>query len=307
MASATAQPNGNGKALVPPNATSQLSYSGTPRGPDGISYPDDYVDKLRNPITRMEIYEEMGNDDAVHTGIDARRQEICAANWSLSTESTDTNATEILEFCEDAIYPFLDDILRLLGGGALQYGFGAIEPVLQWSDRPTVSSISRGRTTRATRTGAGERIYIRKLAHIRQPGVWTFKIAGPKDPTGAMPGDLLTIRQYVFDGVSFDQRDIPAEKALLWVYNKQGDDHWGVPPTRHCYKAWTFKQQIEKLNLLHIDKFGVGTPVAEEGEGWQQADRDRLAAYLKAWRSGASNFILHPNRSRSSATTASRR
>jgi hypothetical protein len=295
MASATAQPNGNGKALVPPNATSQLSYSGTPRGPDGISYPDDYVDKLRNPITRMEIYEEMGNDDAVHTGIDARRQEICAANWSLSTASTDTNATEILEFCEDAIYPFLDDILRLLGGGALQYGFGAIEPVLQWSDRPTVSSISRGRTTRATRTGAGERIYIRKLAHIRQPGVWTFKIAGPKDPTGAMPGDLLTIRQYVFDGVSFDQRDIPAEKALLWVYNKQGDDHWGVPPTRHCYKAWTFKQQIEKLNLLHIDKFGVGTPVAEEGEGWQQADRDRLAAYLKAWRSGASNFILHPN------------
>jgi hypothetical protein len=81
-----AGPKSNGVALVPPNATSQLSYSGTPRGPDGITYPDDYVDKLRNPITRMQIFEEMGNDDAVHTGIDARRQEICAANWSLTTE-----------------------------------------------------------------------------------------------------------------------------------------------------------------------------------------------------------------------------
>jgi hypothetical protein len=294
MATAAAD-NGKSIALVPPNATSQLSYSGTPRGPDGISYPDDYVDKLRNPITRMEIFEEMGNDDAVHTGVDARRQEICAANWSLTTEDKSDLGNQILEYAEDTIYPFLDDILRLLGGGAMQYGFGALEPVLQWSATPIVSSISRGRTTRSTRLGDAERIYLRKIAHIRQPGVWSFMIAGPKDPSGAMPGDLLKIRQYVFDGVTFDQRDIPAEKALLWVYNKQGDDHWGVAPTRHCYKAWTFKQQIEKLNLLHIDKFGVGTPVAEEGEGWVQADRDRLATYLKAWRSGAHNYILHPN------------
>jgi hypothetical protein len=39
----------------------------------------------------------------------------------------------------------LDDLLRWLGGGAMQYGFGAIEPVFQWSDSPIVSSISRGR------------------------------------------------------------------------------------------------------------------------------------------------------------------
>lgn len=293
MATAT-DPKTNGTALVPPNATSQLSYSGTPRGPDGMSTPDDYVDRMRNPITRMEVFEEMGNDDAVHTGIDARRQEICAANWSLTTEDKSDLGTQILEYTEDTIYPFLDDILRLLGGGAMQYGFGALEPVLQWSNAPIVSSISRGRTTRATRSGDTERIYLRKLAHIRQPGVWSFMIAGSKDPSGALPGDLLKIRQYVFDGVSFDQRDIPAEKSLLWVYNKQGDDHWGVPPTRHCYKGYTFKQQIERLNLLHLDKFAVGTPIAEEGEAWGPAERTRLATFLKDWRSGAHNYIIHP-------------
>jgi hypothetical protein len=294
MASATAQPNGNGKALVPPNATSQLSYSGTPRGPDGITTPDDYAPKMANPVTRMEIFEEMGQgDDAVHTAIDARRQELCAANWQLSTESDAPNATEILEFTEDNIYPLLDDLLRLLGGGALHYGFGAVEPVYQWSDRPIVSSIARGKVQRATRTGQ-QRIYLRKLAHIRQTGVYTFRIAGPNDPAGRLPGDLISIDQHVFDGATFRQRQIPAEKVLMWVYDKQGDDFWGVPPTRHCYKAWSYKQQIEKLNVMHIDKFGVGTPVLQEGEGWQQSDRDRAATMLMNWRSGARNYVMYP-------------
>jgi hypothetical protein len=283
----------NGKAIVPPDATSQVSYSGTPRGPDGTAMPDDYNRDLANPIRRMEIFEEMGNDDAVQTGILARRQEICAANWQLSTEDTTPLGTEILEFVEDNIYPKIDDILRWLGGGSMQYGFGALEPVYQWSNRPIVSSIVRGKVTRATRTGE-QRIYLRKLAHLRQTSVNSFKIAGPNDPTGALPGDLLTIEQQPFDGVTFRKRSVPGVKTLLWSYNRQGDDYFGVPPTRACYKAWGSKQQIEKLNLLHLDKFAVGTPVAEEGEAWGPAERGRLAEFLRGWRSGAHNYIIHP-------------
>jgi hypothetical protein len=281
------------KAIVPPDATTQVSYSGTPRGPDGTAWPDDYNRDLANPVRRMEIFEEMGNDDAVQTGILARRQEICAANWQLSTEDTTPLGQEILEFTEDNVYPVLDSILRLLGAGGMQYGFGALETVLQWSDRPIVSSITRGKVARATRNGE-QRIYIRKLAHLRQTSVNAFKIAGPNDPSGQLPGDLQAIEQHPFDGVSFRQRYVPADKVLLWVYNKQGDDFFGVPPTRACYKAWGSKQQIERLNLLHLDKFAVGTPVAEEGEGWGPAERTRLATFLQGWRSGAHNYIIHP-------------
>jgi hypothetical protein len=283
--------NNNGNAVVPPDATTQVSYSGTPRGPDGTAYPDDYVRELADPIRRMEIFEEMGNDDAVQTGILARRQEICAANWQLSTEAK--GDTEILEFTEDNVYPVLDSILRLLGAGGMQYGFGALETVLQWSDRPIVSSITRGKVARATRNGE-QRIYIRKLAHLRQTSVNAFKIAGPNDPNGQLPGDLISIQQHPFDGVTFRQRSVPADKVLLWSYNKQGDDYFGMPPTRACYKAWKFKSQIERLNLLHLDKFAVGTPIAEEGEAWGPAERKRLGEFLSAWRSGAHNYIIHP-------------
>jgi hypothetical protein len=293
MASAAAQ--SSEKALVPSNATAQVSYSGTPRGPDGTTQPDDYVFELANPVRRMEIFEEMGQgDDAVHTGIAARRQEILAANWQLSTEGTAANKTEILEFVEDNIYPILDDVLRWLGGGALQYGVGVMEPVYQWSTAPIVASISRGKVKRAVRRG-DEKIYVRKLAHIRQTGIETFIIAGPTD-TAALAGDLLTVRQHVFDGASFRRREIPAEKLVMWTYDRQGDDYWGVPPARHCYKGWKFKQQLERLNLLHNDKFSVGTPVVVEPEGgYTDAERTRTANFLRAWRSTSDNFLIVPN------------
>jgi hypothetical protein len=137
----------------------------------------------------------------------------------------------------------------------------------------------------------------------------TFKIAGPNDPTGATAGRSALDRQHVFDGATFRQREIPPRKRCSGRTTSRATTHWGVPPTRHCYKAWTFKQQIEKLNLLHIDKFGVGTPVAEEGEGWQQADRDRSRPTSRRGDRaiGTTSCTRTAVRSRSSATKASRR
>jgi hypothetical protein len=49
------------------------------------------------------------------------------------------------------------------------------------------------------------------------------------------------------------------------------------------------------LNLLHVDKFGVGTVVVEEGEGWTELERTRMAQFVAAWRSGSSNYVMHPS------------
>jgi hypothetical protein len=284
---ATSAASTTDRALPPSDATTQLSYSGTPRQPDGRTHPDDYVTELRIPQRRMQVYEEMGaSDDAIHTAIDSRRQQINAANWTLATEDKTPRGQEILGFIEDNLYPHIDNLIRWLGGGALQYGFGAVEPVFEWSDTPLVASISKGKVVRATSKAGARRIWLAKLAHIRQRSVETFNISET--------GDLREVWQYVYNGVRFARVKIPADKVLHWTYNQQGDDHWGVPPTRHCYKAWNFKLQLERLNILSFDRFGVGVPVAEEGEGWTQAERDRLAGFLKAFRSGDSAFVIHP-------------
>lgn len=234
----------------------------------------------------MEIFEEMGNDDAVRTALDARRQETCSANWQLSAADDTPQSQEILEFVEDNIYPVLDDLLRWLAGGALQYGFGAIEPVYQWSDRAAVTSLQRGKLKRATKSGQ-RRIYVRRMAHIVQKHVQTFKIS-PE-------GEFQTLIQYVYNGVSFRRVEVPGDKLLMWTYNRLGDDYFGTPPTRQCYKAWTFKSQLERLNLLSFDRFGVGIPVAEESEGgFSPLERQTMAKAMAAFRSGDSNYIVHP-------------
>jgi hypothetical protein len=67
-------PNGNGSA--PRVSLTQLSLPGTPRGQDGLAYPDEYLRELADPIRRMEIFEEMGNDGGVATALEARCQDV---------------------------------------------------------------------------------------------------------------------------------------------------------------------------------------------------------------------------------------
>lgn len=277
-------------------AFEQMSRSGTPNR-NGISRPDDYVVELTDPVRRMAIFEEMrASDDGVQSAVDTREKLILASTWKLVAPDDTPTMRTITEFCEDNVYPFLDDCLRWLGGGALQYGFGMIEPVFAWSDTPVVRTIIRGGKSFPTRK-YGRKIYLSKLAHIRQRTIQTF---GLDEKTGA----LLYARQYAWNGFQFRQVDIPADKLLMWTYNRQGDDYWGVPPMRNIYKAWTFKNELERLNILGIDRFGTGTPVAEAGPGWGDADFERMDTYLANWRSGENTFLVHPAGGKISILTA---
>lgn len=262
-----------------------MSFSGSPSY-NGVTRPDDYVGELSEPTRRMATFEEMRfSDDAVHAALSAREQMLSAANWMLSSGEGGGSSQEILEFVEDNLFPHLERILRLLAG-ALHYGFAAIEPVFEWADAPTKRSFIRGLVSRGTREN-GRRIYLRKVAHPRQRTIYTFR-------TSEL-GDLEAVEQYVWTGFGFRRVSIPPEKLIIFTYNQQGDDRWGVPPTRHIYKAWTFKNQIERLNVLHIDRFGVGTPVAEAGPGWTDNDYQKMEEYLKTWRAGEENYLVHPS------------
>lgn len=273
----------------------QISDSGTPQSRRGVIMPDDYVPELADPPRRMALYEEMRNsDEAINTAITAREKLINSSDWSLATESDEGRAVEILEFCEDNVYPVFDALLRHVAGGGLHYGFGLVENVYAWSDEPFARNIVRGSLRRSTRGGLGRKIYLRKIQHIRQKTIESFTVGTEGDDKG----ELLSLQQTVWNRNGLHLVDIPARpkgKLALWTYNKQGDDFFGLPPTRHIYRAWTFKKQIENLNLLGFDRFGVGVPVASAGPAWTDDDYAKMEKYLKYWRSGENTFIIHPD------------
>lgn len=277
--------NGNGNGVgAPADVMRQMTFSGTPSYA-GLTRPDDYVAELIEPVRRMQTFEEMRfSDDAIHGALSAREQMIAASNWLLQPPDDKPGSTQILEFVEDNIYPFLNEILKAMSG-ALQYGFGAIEPVYGWSDAPTAANYIKGGARQDARKW-GRKIFLQKIATPLQRTVYTFRI----NPIG----DLQAVEQYVWNGFTFLRNVIPPHKVILWSYNKRGDDFWGIPPTRHAYKAWTFKKQLEALNALGVDRFGAGTPVAEGGPAWTDQDYIMLEKYLKHWRVSDESFLIHP-------------
>jgi hypothetical protein len=277
--------NGNGNGVGPPaDVMRQVSFSGTPSYA-GMTRPDDYVSELQEPVRRMQTFEEMRfSDDAVHGALSAREHMIQSSNWMLQPPDDSAGSRQILEFAEDNLYPFLDDILAKMSG-ALQYGFSAIEPVFGWSDNPTVRNYIKGGARQDARKW-DRKIFLQKIANPLQRTIYTFRINAF--------GDLQGVEQYAWNGFTFIRNVIPPHKLILFSYNKRGDDFWGIPPTRHAYKAWTFKKQLEALNALGIDRFGTGTPVAEAGPAWTDQDYIKLEQYLKHWRVSDESFLIHP-------------
>jgi hypothetical protein len=137
--------NGNGNGVGPPaDVMRQVSFSGTPSYA-GMTRPDDYVSELQEPVRRMQTFEEMRfSDDAVHGALSAREHMIQSSNWALQPPDDSAGSRTILEFAEDNLYPFLDDILGKMSG-ALQYGFSAIEPVLWLERQPHGTQLHQGR------------------------------------------------------------------------------------------------------------------------------------------------------------------
>ena len=274
----------NSSVPIPVGTLEQFSRSDTYRYTDGRSRPDEYAPRLINPQQRMAIFEEMRSDDAVNTPLTSREQLILSANWVLACSADTPAAKRIQEFCEDNIYPLLDDILLELAS-ALQFGFAAIEPCYVLADRPPYTTVARGKLRRAA-ASKGRFIYLEKIARIRQRSVYAFMLEDN--------GDLRAVEQYVYAGGTFGRVEIPPEKLILWTYRQRGDDRWGYPPTRNCYKAWDYKQQIEKISLVGLDRFGAGTPVITAGDDWTTKEYDDAFDFAKRLRVGGETALITP-------------
>jgi hypothetical protein len=276
----TSNGNGNGNAESPPRLVfTQLSTSGTPRDSTGLTQPDEYVWELLDRTRRMEFFEEMGNDGAIATALQARSQEVYAANWQLRSEDDSDKGTEILDFVQTELDDHIEELLRWLTVGPLQYGFVGIEPVFENKDTPF-----------------GRLIGIAKLAHIRQV---TIEIHITDN------GDLDFLMQRVWDGITQIERRIPADKVLWRTYDREGADYYGKPPLRRLWREYRFKTQIEKGILQHFDKFGAGIlKWVEPKEGLTTTDRQRLMDYGAAIRMGATNVFSVPNGVTSELITA---
>lgn len=107
-------------------------------------------------------------------------------------------------------------------------------------------------------------------------------------------GKLASIRQIAEGDLARDV-EIPDEFLLTFSLGQEGSNYEGVSILRPCYGPWKRKDLYLKLNAIGIEKFAVGTPLAEIPVGKEQgAEVAALIEALEKYVSHESNYLLYP-------------
>ena len=236
-------------------ATTSIGGSGTPIF-SGIIDTGEYVADLKGEKLIDTIDQMRWSDASVRLALLAVSLPILSADWSITSASDDAFDVEVAEFVEEALFKKMDwtDTLRqiLL---MLPYGYYVFEKIFKLEE---------------------DKIYFKKWAsrHPKTIKKWITE-----------KGSLKSIEQTFYQEKGFTTVDIPAEKLIIFTYQKEGDNYTGTSILRQAYKHWFFRDNYYKIDAIATERHGVGIPIITLPEGWtpkDKADAEELGKHLRA-------------------------
>jgi phage gp29-like protein len=108
----------------------------------------------------------------------------------------------------------------------------------------------------------------------------------------AADGGLVSITQYS-SMAGKPQRDIPVNRLVSYVHDREGGNWLGRSLLRPAYKHWLIKDRLLRVDAQTIERNGMGIPVYEAAEG--ETDLAPGLKMAKAWRSGDSSGAATPH------------
>lgn len=116
---------------------------------------------------------------------------------------------------------------------------------------------------------------------------WRLRKLAPRMPQTisevnvARDGGLESVRQ----GLGIDDKPIPVDALVAYVWGKKGANWFGRSMLRSCYGSWLLKDRVRRVGAINIERNGAGTPVFEAPPGAtpdEIAALDRMAQRFKA-------------------------
>ncbi len=228
----------------------------------------DYNSQLQG-ILGLRVYEEMRLGDAtVKAAIQATTLPIRRAEWFIKPVSDSAQDVEIAETCSHAIFDWLEDM--------------TFDDLV----RQALISVPCG-------VMLFEKIYTTK-EHEGKTYVVPKKLA-PRLPQSIqqweLPDGTFGIQQIRQDG---QVALIPGSKLLIFVNEREGDNWWGTPYLRACYKHWYYKNNFYKVESVAFERQGMGVPMITMPEGYTEADEIKAAQAMKNLRVNAEAYLVLP-------------
>jgi hypothetical protein len=273
----------------PPRSDPMIEYGRTGTiNYHGFLQSEEYNADL-TPPRQFDIFDRMNlSDPTVRATMLHLTTPIRAAEWGVRPASEDPKDLEIAAAVEYALFKWMEtpwdqcltDQLKYL-----RHGVAVLEEVYE----------------------------VRKVG-------WEYRIPGQADPIIVPPRDMIcwrkmgprlprtiwrwindandelaVVQQRAYFGANQQWKlvDIPVNKCLLLVNEKQGDDWWGVSVLRGAYKPWWLMEAVQRVTAIGLERFFVGTPMARMDQNATDEQRSAMLNTLQEVRSGERSAIVY--------------
>lgn len=177
-------------------------------------------------------YDTMMLDSQVRTAINSKRFAVISADWEIVPASDAEQDKEIAEFvtwcfwrCRGTIQTVIFELLN-----AIVHGYA----IAEMNFKP----ITAGRW-------AGK--WGLESCPAKNPLDYEFQI----DPCGRVESLYLGYRSPIAN------LHLPLDKFLIYTYQPQYDRVYGRSDLQGCYWDWWFKQRIEKLRGIYLERYSI--------------------------------------------------
>lgn len=214
----------------------------------------------------IRLYEIMRRSDpTVRAGLRMVKLPVREADWFVEAASNDETDEFAKELISDQLFnrinwnQFLTEV-----DTELDFGHSLIEKTFDLIEFQGKSAIG-----------------IKELGYRKQTTIFAWETEDGK------PG----ITQQLPDGKT---ASIPREKLMYFVFDQEGDNYEGISLLRYPYKAWDFKQKMERINAVASEKLGVGVPVFTWPADAGEAEKAKAQEYARQFRANEEGYVGLP-------------
>jgi len=219
------------KTPEPPTGEIAANESIIYRGTNITQYNPDRLVRVKGGL---KVYDEMRLDDQVKACLSLKKQAILAPGWEVEPATEDNpQDQEIADFVTD-IFQGVDgsfeySLWEMLS--AMDFGYSLQEKI--WK------TIEVGRWS-------GK--WGLKALKSKRPHFYTFDV----DEFSNIKPDGL-----VQTGLATSQVRLPADKFVIYSYQKEFGNWYGTSDLRTAYRAWWSKDNIVKFWNMSLERFGM--------------------------------------------------
>lgn len=277
---------GRARAAQEPKAGPQRSRSGVVNLA-GFLDELEYSPDLRGERGILTLERMRSSDGSVQEALGHITAPLLNAAWDFEPVTTQDDDLLVAEACRQAFFewptqPFQEYLDQALD--FLVFGHQVFEKVWQVVDAPlTVEKPD------ADPTEVPDRQYLtfRRFAQMLPQTIYKWLLEA---------GEFEGVTQNVWrsDEAGYGEITLDASELVLYVHRRRGDDLRGRSLLRGAHKHWAMKELVEKIEVVALERHGVGVWVAYPSSAHANDDKvlDRTEEILEGIRAGARAYIV---------------